>query len=133
MYTPSSTIPKWIYYYAIFLTILSFNTSILGYFFPEIIFSSIDLQNSKPVLYFYAARNVGIFFAFMLALKFNNPKIFLVLFTLRFVVEFLDLIATLQFHLVDYNAIIIGVIWTLFFLIPEGLSVFTLYKLSKSE
>lgn len=125
----SQSVPKWIVAYSAFLLLLSFNTTILGYLFPDIIFSEIDLDNARPALYFYAARNAAIAVLFVLVFLLKDPKVFLVALAMRFVVELLDLFATLKFELVPSVApAVIVITWLVVFLIPELFSVYTLYK-----
>ncbi len=130
MFTVQNPAPRWIIWYAGFLTLLSMSTTLMGYFAPQYIFTNlgIDFANAQPVAYFYAARNAGIFVLCLFGLFTRDSKILLSMFTLRFVVELLDLVATLKFDIGGYNPVMLGVIWLVVFLIPEFWAAFTLYK-----
>lgn len=123
-------IPRWILYYVGFLTLLSLSTTLMGYFTPQYIFSNlgIDFATAQPVTFFYAARNAGILALCLFGLFTRDPKVLLSMLVLRFVVELLDLIATLKFGIGGFNPINLTITWVLFFLIPEFWAAFTLYK-----
>ena len=123
-------IPRWILYYVGFLTVLSLSTSLMGYFAPQYIFANlgIDFANAQPISYFYAARNAGILALCLFGLFTQDSKVLLSMLALRFVVELLDLVATLKFGIGGFNPIVLTITWILFFLIPEFWAAFTLYK-----
>ncbi len=123
-------IPRWILYYVGFLTVLSLSTSLMGYFAPQYIFANlgIDFANAKPITFFYAARNAGILALCLFGLLTRDSKVLLSMLVLRFVVELLDLVATLKFGVGGFNSIILAVTWVIVFLIPEFWAAFTLYK-----
>lgn len=123
-------IPRWILWYVGFLTMLSLSTSIMGYFAPQYIFANlgIDFDNAQPISFFYAARNVGILVLCLFGLFTRDSKILLSMLVLRFIVELLDLVATLKFGIGGMNPIIMATTWLIVFLIPEFWAAFTLYK-----
>lgn len=123
-------IPRWILYYVGFLTLLSLSTTLMGYFAPQYIFSNlgIDFANAQPISYFYAARNAGILVLCLFGLFTQDSKVLLSMLILRFVVELLDLVATLKFGIGGMNPMVMAVTWLIVFLIPEFWAAFTLYK-----
>ena len=126
----TNSLPRWILYYVGFLTLLSLSTTLMGYFAPQYIFSNlgIDFANAQPISYFYAARNAGILALCLFGLFTRDSKVLLSMLVLRFVVELLDLVATLKFGIGGFNPIVLTITWILFFLIPEFWAAFTLYK-----
>ena len=123
-------LPRWILYSVGFLTLLSLSTTLMGYFAPQYIFSNlgIDFANAQPISYFYAARNAGILALCLFGLFTRDSKVLLSMLVLRFVVELLDLVATLKFGIGGFNPIVLIPTWFIFFLIPEFWAAFTLYK-----
>lgn len=123
-------IPRWILYYVGFLTLLSLSTTLMGYFAPQYIFSNlgIDFANAQSISYFYAARNAGILVLCLFGLFTQDSKVLLSMLILRFVVELLDLVATLKFGIGGMNPMVMAVTWLIVFLIPEFWAAFTLYK-----
>lgn len=130
MSTTQTSLPRWILWYVGFLTVLSLSTSLMGYFAPQYIFANlgIDFANAQPVTFFYAARNAGILALCLFGLITRDSKVLLSMLVLRFVVEFLDLIATLKFGIGGFNPIVLTVTWVVIFLVPEFWAAFTLYK-----
>ncbi|MBP8000843.1 MAG: hypothetical protein KA314_16400 [Chloroflexi bacterium] len=126
----TNAIPRWILWYAGFLTLLSLSTSLMGYFAPQYIFANlgIDFVQAEPISYFYAARNVGVLVLCLFGLFTRDSKTLLAMFVLRFVVESLDLIATLKFGIGGMNPVVMAVTWLIVFLVPEFWAVVTLYK-----
>ena len=102
----------------------------MGYFAPQYIFSNlgIDFANAQAISYFYAARNAGVLALCLFGLFTRDAKILLSMLVLRFVVELLDLIATLKFGVGGFNPIVLTLTWFIFFLIPEFWAAFKLYK-----
>lgn len=123
-------IPRWILWYVGFLTVLSLSTSIMGYFAPQYIFANlgVDFANAQPITFFYAARNAGILALCLFGLFTQDSKALLSMLVLRFVVELLDLIATLKFGIGGFNPIVLTVTWIIVFLVPEFWAAYTLYK-----
>ncbi len=123
-------IPRWILYYIGFLTVLSLSTFIMGYFAPQYIFANlgIDFANAQPITFFYAARNAGILALCLFGLFTRDSKVLLSMLVLRFVVELLDLVATLKFGIGGMNPMIMAATWLIVFLIPEFWAAITLYK-----
>lgn len=123
-------VPKWILAYVGFLALLSLSTSIMGYFAPENIFinTGIIFDDIKPVTFFYATRNVGIFALCVAGLILRDVKVIFSILLLRFVVESLDLIFTVTFNIGGFNPYMVSVIWAMVFLIPEFLGTCILYK-----
>ncbi|MER2599909.1 MAG: hypothetical protein ABTQ73_10345 [Caldilineales bacterium] len=123
-------IPRWIMYYAGFLTLLSLSTALMGYFAPQRIFmnTGIAFDNAQPITFFYATRNMGIFALGLFALFKRDGKMLFSLLLLRFVVELLDMIFTLKFGIGGFNAAAVAIVWTVVFLIPEFAAAYTLYK-----
>ena len=123
-------VPRWILYYVGFLTVLSLSTTLMGYITPQYIFANlgIDFANAQPITFFYAARNAGILALCLFGLMTRDSKVLLSMLVLRFVVETLDLFATLKFGVGGFNPIVLTITWILFFLIPEFWAAFTLYK-----
>lgn len=123
-------IPRWIMYYAGFLTLLSLSTALMGYFAPQRIFmnTGIAFDNAQPITFFYATRNMGIFALGLFALFKRDGKMLFSLLLLRFVVELLDMIFTLKFGIGGFNATAVAIVWTVVFLIPEFAAAYTLYK-----
>lgn len=130
MSTNQTSVPRWILWYVGFLTLLSLSTTIMGYFAPQYIFANlgIDFSNAQPISYFYAARNAGILALCLFGLFTQDSKVLLSMLVLRFVVELLDLVATLKFGIGGFNPIVLTITWIIFFLIPEFWAAFTLYK-----
>lgn len=124
------SVPRWILLYVGFLTLLSLSTSLMGYFAPHFIFSNlgIDFAQAQPVTFFYAARNAGILVLGLFGLFTKDAKVLLSMLVLRFVVELLDLFATLTFGIGGFNPVILSVTWLAVFLVPEFWAAFTLYK-----
>lgn len=125
-----SSLPRWILWYVGFLTVLSLSTSLMGYFAPQYIFADmgIDFANAQPITFFYAARNAGVLVLCLFGLFTRDSKVLLSMFVLRFVVELLDLVATLKFGIGGFNPIVLSVTWAVVFLIPEFWAAFTLHK-----
>ena len=123
-------LPRWILYYIGFLTVLSLSTFIMGYFAPQYIFANlgIDFANAQPITFFYAARNAGILALCLFGLFTRDSKVLLSMLVLRFVVELLDLVATLKFGIGGMNPMIMAATWLIVFLIPEFWAAITLYK-----
>ncbi|MFZ5881088.1 MAG: hypothetical protein ACOY0R_17100 [Chloroflexota bacterium] len=130
MSTNQTSVPRWILWYVGFLTLLSLSTTIMGYFAPQYIFANlgIDFANAQPISYFYAARNAGILVLCLFGLFTRDSKVLLSMLVLRFVVELLDLVATLKFGIGGMNPMVMAVTWLIVFLIPEFWAAFTLYK-----
>lgn len=122
-------IPRWILYYAAFLTLLSLSTALIGYFAPQRIFmnTGIAFDNAQPITFFYATRNMGIFVLGLFALLKRDGKMLFSLLLLRFVVELLDMIFTLKFGIGGFNPAVVSVVWTILFLVPEFAAAYTLY------
>lgn len=130
MSTTQTPPPRWILWYAGFLTLLSLGTTFMGYFAPQFIFPNlgIDFAVAQPISYFYAARNAGILILCLFGLISRDSKALLSMFVLRFVVETLDLVATLKFGIGGFNPILLTATWVIIFLVPEFWAVFSLYK-----
>lgn len=130
MQTNQTSVPRWILYYVGFLTVLSLSTTLMGYFAPQYIFANlgIDFANAQPVTFFYAARNAGILALCLFGLFTRDSKVLLSMLVLRFVVELLDLVATLKFGIGGFNPIVLTVTWIVVFLVPEFWAALTLYK-----
>lgn len=124
------SVPRWILYYAAFLTLLSLSTALLGYFAPQNIFmnTGIAFDNAQPITFFYATRNVGIFALGLFGLLKRDGKMLFSLLLLRFVVELLDMVFTLKFGIGGFPPAAVAVVWTVVFLIPEFAAAYTLYK-----
>jgi len=125
-----NSVRRWILFYVGFLALLSFSTSILGYFAPEYIFTNtgISFEDIQPVTFFYATRNVGIFILCLFGLIKRDPKVLFSVLLMRFVVELLDLVFTIKFGIGGFNPFIVAIVWIIVFLIPEFLGAYTLYK-----
>lgn len=123
-------VPRWILFYVGFLTLLSLSTSLMGYFAPQMIFANlgIDFAQAQPVTFFYATRNAGILVLCLFALSARDGKVLFSMLLLRFVVELLDLIATVKFGIGGFNPYVAILTWLIVFLIPEFWAAFTLYK-----
>jgi hypothetical protein len=102
----------------------------MGYFSPEKIFmnTGISFDGMQPVTFFYATRNVGIFVLCVFGLITRDSKVIFSMLLMRFVVELLDLIFTIKFGIGGFNPLVVAVVWTIVFLIPEFLGASTLYK-----
>lgn len=126
----TNSVPRWILWYVGFLTVLSVSTSIMGYFAPHYIFANlgIDFAQAEPISYFYAARNAGVLVLCLFGLFTKDAKVLLSMFVLRFVVELLDLVATLKFGIGGFHPFVMAVTWLIVFLVPEFWAAFTLYK-----
>ena len=126
----TNSVPRWILWYVGFLTLLSLSTSLMGYFAPQYIFADlgIDFANAQPITFFYAARNAGVLVLCLFGLFTKDSKVLLSMFVLRFVVELLDLVATLKFGIGGFNPIVLVATWIVVFLVPEFGAAVTLYK-----
>lgn len=128
----TGSLSKWVIGYTAFLTLLSISTSLMGYLAPQYIFSGLDLpfDAAQPITFFYATRNVGIAVLCIAGLLLMDAKLLLAMYMLRFVVELLDLIFTLQFSIGGFNPIVLTLTWLLVFLLPELLIARYLYRKS---
>jgi len=88
----------------------------------------IDFINAQPITFFYAARNAGILALCLFGLFTRDSKVLLSMLVLRFVVELLDLVATLIFGVGGYNPFVLTATWIIIFLAPEFWAAYMLYK-----
>lgn len=114
-------IPRWVYGYALFLTVLSFGMAYVGYFQPSIAFGEGSTPGAETA--FYAARNLAIGVMFAVALYKKSVPMLGLLFVGRFVVELADLGATLVYNLVAMHPLAVIATWLTVFLLPEALAI----------
>ncbi len=131
----TNKIPKWIEYYALFLGVLGIGAGLAGYFAPNLMFSNItvDFAEISTATGMFAARNIAFGVIAFVAFIAKDSKFLFLLFVGRIITEIQDLGVIIGTEAVPVPAIVLILVWAIFFLIPEFLAIKTLNKTIKQK
>jgi hypothetical protein len=121
------TLPRGVLAYLAVLTLVSLNTTVLGFGAPELLFGAgADLDAAAAVVDFYASRNLAALLLGLLALVSRDATLVFAAIFVRFAIETVDLGLTLTHGLLDAPALVIVAGWLAVFTGPQLLALWAL-------
>lgn len=125
------TIPRWVLGYTAALTVVVAATAVGAYVSPSSLLGHLP-DGAAPAVWFYGARNAGFTVALCYALWKRGPAALAAVLTGRFVVDLLDLLATLRFDLGrGMSAPLLIVVWVALFLGPQAAALRALARIQR--